>query len=271
VWIEYLASSLGRPQDAAPVFLAGPGAGNYAIGGARASVWPGDIIPTTAAQIARYFSFAGAADPTGLYTLFSGGNDLRAAGALATDAERRAATLAAAQAVAAQAGALAANGARSILVPYLANVGLFPEALIIPGRTAILAELSTLYNQALAVGIGQLRAANPTTTFYDLRLDNLYDNVRFDALARGGATYGITNVNTPCFAPGAPSCATSLFVDGQHPTTVGHQAIAGAARNLVVNGVNVSTVPEPTTVALLGGGLLLVAGAAARRRARTAA
>ena len=269
VWVDYLATALGRPADAAPVFLAGAPSGNYAIGGARSGPAPGSIpIPSTGDQILTYRAAlagrGGTFDPTGLYVLFSGGNDLRDVGQLTDPTLQVAATLAAANRVGDQAATLAASGAKSILIPYLGDVGYFPEALADPARVAALHQLTPLFNTTLATRLGTLRLLNPTTTFFDLRLDNLLTNILADAQA-GGPMYRMTNVTTPCFAPGAPSCDVSLFVDGQHPTTRAHAVIAGAAYDLVVTGVNVSAVPEPATVTLVGAGLLLVAVTTARR------
>jgi len=274
VWVEYLTTSLGRPGDAAPVFLAGAASGNYAIGGARSGTAPGPIpIPSTAAQIAQYQGYLSGHgltfDPTGLYVLFSGGNDMRDVGLLTDPLQQQAATLAAANRVGDQLTALVAAGARNILIPYLGDVGNFPEALGDPTRSAALHQLTPLFNQTLGGRLAALRALSPSTSFFDLRLDNVYINILNDA-ANGGARYGITNVTTPCFAPGAPSCAVSLFVDGQHPTTLGHQIIAGAAYTYLTTGVNVSAVPEPATVGLVGAGLLLVGAGTARRRTRAA-
>lgn len=275
VWVEYLAAALGHPLDAAPVFATPARSGNYAIGGARSGPAPGPVpIPSTGDQIGVYQGYLGLTsqtfDPTGLYVLFSGGNDMRDVGQLTDPALQLAATLAAANRVGDQVATLAASGAHSILIPYLGDVGYFPEALADPARMAALHLLTPIFNQTLAARLATLRTTNPMTTFFDLRLDNLFTNILIDAQT-GGSRYGITNVTTPCFLPGAPSCDVSLFVDGQHPTTRGHQIIAGAAYDLVVNGINVAAVPEPATVALFGGGLLLVGAGSWRRKARTTA
>lgn len=269
VWVEYLSAALARPFSAAPVFLPALPEGNYAIGGARSGGPTAGIVPTTGDQIARRLATGVPLDPTGLYTLFSGGNDMRDIGQLTQldDASRRALTVAAALRVARQADSLAAAGARSILLPYLGDVGYFPEAVNDPTRSGILHALTPIFNATLAQRVAELRVDRPATTFFDLRLDDLFAQILADA-SLGGPRFGITNVTTACFAPGAPSCAVSLFVDGQHPTTVGHRLIAGAALGLVGNGVAV--VPEPTTVVLLGGGLLLIGGVSVRRRGRAA-
>lgn len=273
VWVDYLAASLGRPGDAAPVFLARSASGNYAIGGART-----DGLTGTGAQIGSYLTRPGATpttltDPTGLYALFAGGNDLRDAGGLGTATERQAAAAAAATRVVTQAGQLAAAGARNVLLFTLASLAGTPEAQAIPGRPAIDDILAVTFNATLAAGIAGLQASLPGTTFLDFRLDNLFANLLADASA-GGERYGLTNVTTPCFAPGAPSCAVSVFADNLHPTTRTHQLIASSVYTYVTTGQNVAllpaVVPEPATLALVGGGLAVLGGAAAARRRRAA-
>lgn len=270
VWVDYLAASLGRPGDAAPVFLARSASGNYAIGGART-----DGATGTATQIGSYLTRPGATpatltDPTGLYALFAGGNDLRDAGGLGTAAERQAAAAAAAARVVTQAGQLAAAGARNVLLFTLPSLAGTPEAQGIPGRPAIDDALAVTFNATLAAGVAGLQARLPGTTFLDFRLDNLFTNILADAQA-GGGRYGLTNVTTPCFAAGAPSCDVSVFADNLHPTTRTHQLIAGSVYTYLTTGqnatVNPAVVPEPATLVLVAGGLAMVGGLTIRRRA----
>ena len=281
VFGDYLARLLGRPGDATPAFAARLPSGNYAIGASRTvdavvnvpGLGP-QTVPGTASQIAQYALVPGRTfDPTGLYVLFAGANDVRDAGGLGTDAARRAAAQTAALNIAAQANQLALLGARSILLPLLPNLGLIPEAALIPGRSAILTELTSVFNTTLATGIAGLRAANPTTQFYELTTNNLYTNILAD-VQRGGGVYGFVNASIPCLPgfqpPGvpAPPCAVSVFADPLHPTTRVHELLANAAYNRVVNNVDIAVVPEPSTVILLATGLLTIAGVAGRRARR---
>ncbi len=270
VWTDYLAEALGVPADADPAFASRGNTGNYAIAGARTQDLPG-ASPSTQTQLGAWFTRPGGAtiDPTGLYTIFAGANDIRDAGSIADADTRNAIAIGAAQRVAAGAGFLAANGAQFILMPYTLNLGVVPESRAVPGRSAILSDLTTLFNQTLAQELSGLRVAFGSTTFYDLHLDFLLQNVLADANT-GGARYGFTDVTSPClpaFAPpGASSCDVSLFADGLHPTTAAHQLVADAAYNLVAYDRNV-TVPEPSPWALVSVGLI---GFVAVRRRRAA-
>ncbi len=274
VWTDYFASRIGRPGDANPAFLTRTNTGNYAVAGALTVNPPGapaGTPPSMQQQLGNWATRPGGAtvDAAGLYTYFGGANDIRFAGGLAEAAQRNAVAIAAAQNLAAGAGALAAAGAQFILLPYIVNLGLTPEAQL-NGRSAVLGELSALFNQTLAQELGVLRGAFGSTMFFDLRLDNLFTNVIADA-QNGGAQYGITDVTRPClppFAPpGASPCDVSLFADALHPTTRGHQLVSDAAYNLVAFDRNVAVVPEPSTWALMGFGLVSLAAARRKRSA----
>jgi outer membrane lipase/esterase len=267
VFTDYLAQALNRPGDATPVFLSRAASGNYAVGGARTD----SPSVGTASQINSYLGRTVTTpgtltDPTGLYVLFVGGNDLRDAGGLATEAERQAGAAAAAQRVINQASQLAGAGARNIVLFSLPSLGATPEALATPGRPAIADRLAATFNSTLAGGIMGLQNQIGATTFLNFRLDNLYANILADAMA-GGGRYGLTNLTVPCFTTGAPSCDVSVFADAIHPTTRVHQIFGQSLATYVTSGANVAVVPEPATVALVGAGVAVLAGVARRRRA----
>jgi outer membrane lipase/esterase len=276
VWVEYFATMLGRPTDAAPAFALQRPSGNYAIAAARTAPVPGGA-PSTGEQIAQYLTRPGAGipptDPTGLYVLFGGGNDLRDLGSLTDASLRRAAAAAAAMRVGTQAGQLATAGARNILLPSLPMLGSTPEARA-QGRSEILDELTSIFNTTLMGQIATLRGTHMGTTFFDLRLDFLFTNILTD-IRTGGGRYGFTNATVPCIpffspTPNPPSCDVSVFADAFHPTTKAHQIIADAAYARVANGTQVALIPEPATMVLFGSGLvLLVAGGTIRRRRAT--
>ncbi|HEY0778811.1 MAG TPA: SGNH/GDSL hydrolase family protein [Gemmatirosa sp.] len=273
IWVDYFAQALGRPSGATPAFLTRAASGDYAVASARTT---GSLI-STQAQIGSYLSRLGTTpgtvtDPTGLYALFAGGDDLRDAGSIADAATRQAAAATAARNVVTQAGLLAASGARDVLLFSLPSLGATPEAQGIAGRPAIDDQLASTFDATLAAGLAGLHHAYGATTFFDFRLDNLFANILHDA-ANGGSLYGLTNVSTPCLGPpvgpaGAPSCNVSVFADSLHPTTRTDQLIAQAAARYVTTGQNVTPTPEPTAGWLVGIGVLAVAGIAGATDAR---
>jgi len=265
VWSDYLAGAIGRSSDAVAAFVPARATGVYAIGGA---VTAPSSPTSTFAQIGRWCLFTAgactrAADPLGLYTLFAGGNDVRSAAALTTDAARRTATVTAAQNLVVQAQSLVGLGARSILFAYLPDLGLTPDRIGTP-VSGTLSDLSRLFNATLESGINQLRTGAPTASFFDLRLDNLFAN-----LLAQPASFGFTNTTGSCVAAGQlPSCTGYVFFDGLHPSSAAHAQVASAAYQLVAFDRNVAVVPEPAGIALFAAGLVGLALVAVVRRSR---
>ena len=257
VWVETLAAGIGHGAAATASLQGG---NNYAFGGARTS---GGTIPSLLTQVGSLTSAPGGLDPTALYVVVAGGNDMRdarsafptmdAAGATG----RAAAAAAAANNIGTALQLLAADGARNVLIANLPDLGTSPEAVAL-GLTAPSTDATLRFNAAVSglVGFGQGLGLN--MSFFDLA--GLAATVRADALGNGGAVYGITNVFTPCGSftgsVGVP-CAVSAFSDALHPSARAHQIFGQAA---------VSVVPEPGAVWMLAAGLAGL-GALLRRRA----
>lgn len=287
VWTEYLAAGLGLPNAAKPsnLFLAGPpvvspptvipigptGGQNFAFGGARTGL-DGTAGPNTGlfGQLVAWNGsiFAGSltrgADPNALYVVFAGANDLRDARSAhpadtpTDDAERAAAAATVAANITTALGLLAEAGARHFLLVNLPDLGKTPEAVAL-GVAAASTDVTLEFNTALAADAAGLDAWVLVTTGIDLdiRLMDLYglnERVVSDALTNGGAKYGITNVTTPCIHPGAISgeyfapdatttgCDVANYSDPLHPSAAAHRLIGQLA---------LSTVPEPSSLALL--------------------
>lgn len=255
LWIDRLADGLGLPNGAVPALLGGD---NYAAGG-------GKVIGAALNDLPSQFSLWNAAhptaDPNALYVIAAGLNDMRQArsdyptNSLADATGRQ---VAAAQTAAALGNALtglAALGAKHVLIMNIPDLGKTPEAAglgLVSASSDASARLNALMPTLLATGLG---------LGLDMKLldaAGLMDTIILDALTNGGATYGITNVFTPC----APfqgnigiSCNVSLFSDALHPSAAAHRLLGDAA---------LRAVPEPATLVLMTLGAL---GAVRRRRA----
>lgn len=270
VWSDSLAIRLGRAGDATPSFVPQSATGVYAVGGAVAVGSGASALTSTQAQIGRWCLSTTVvcnrtADATGLYTLFVGGNDLRAIagnGAL-TLAQQQEAARDVARTITTQGQYLVtAGGVRNLLFATLPDLGRTPDRIGTP-QSAILSTITTAFNQELLLGIGGLRALNPTARLFDFRLDNLFFNVLTQP-----AAFGFTNTTGNCIAAGAaPACDGYVFWDGLHPSAKAHGFVASAAYDLVAFDRNVAAVPEPATILLTGGGLAVLGLVARRRRA----
>ena len=227
VWHEQLATTFLSIQPA--TFSLGGGL-NYAFGGATTnngthdevaiSTPVGDITITVddmGKQMDDYLA-AHAINPTALYLVWGGGNDLRNDNTAAVATAARATVLA---------GRLATAGAQYIMVPNLPPLGEIPKYSGDPARMEALNAASANYRQVLNADldglVSSLAGQGLMPTIY--RLDVWTNGIRFFS---NGSRYGFTN--TSGSAQGnSVSPDHYLFWDDVHPTTAGHYQLAKAA------------------------------------------
>ena len=281
VWAESFASALGFPAASSSsnlifngtsvVPIGSLGGQNFAFGGARTGLG-GSAVSTTGlfGQLIAWNGslFAGsltrAADPNGLYVVLAGMNDMRDfRSGLPGGNQPSAAAINVVNSIA----LLAQAGARHFLISNLPDLGLTPEAALlglVPQSTAATLQ----FNATLDFGLDLLDLEFLTATGIDLDIRSmdlfgLSREIFDDATNHGGATYGITNVTTPCIAPGpsgvyfAPdstdiNCSVSQFADTLNPSALTHRAISELA--LAAVDANVVAVLEPSSLVLFGAG-----------------
>ena len=238
------------------------GGTNFAYGGARATTTSG--VPDLAEQIVQFDAYlAGgkSVDPTGLYVLNFGGNDVFAAaqpGVPAGYASDAAFLEAAAGAYAQGVQDLVDRGARNIFITG------FPVATPGPGLDA-----SLVADGYLTTALGDLNLT-ADTTLYRYSYLSFFQRLQADPAAFGlpplilpDPTSAATLAATTCRGQRAwPDCTGYFSFDGTHPTAAVHQALF---RDINAQ-FNLSSVPEPATWALMILGFGAV-GAAMRRRA----
>ena len=146
--------------------------------------------------------------------------------------------------------ALALAGAKHILVPNLANLGLTPD-FIAQGPIAQAGglALTTAFNAGLAQALAQVEM----TLGVDVIPVDIFA-AQNSIIANAGA-FGFTNTTTACIAtPDVfTGCTGYVFFDGLHPTTAAHSLLAFQFA---------AAVPLPAPA------VLFVAGALLLRRAR---
>jgi phospholipase/lecithinase/hemolysin len=271
LWSEVAASRLGHAQDAAPagmslgVFGQMPGTGrNYAIAGARTGTGGalGDLdglVPTGVTTQVSYYLSRFAPDPSAMYFMQGGGNDLRSAAALTDTAALYQAGINAATSLAYASYVLYLSGARHLTMLNAPNVGLIPESFA-NGRTQSGALASMVFNYTLnqyALALAQL----PGMELIYVDVFSLYNELVTDTFT-GGHQYGFTSM-TPCINNQA-LCDTTLFFDDIHPTRRVHSILGSRVADQILGITQSSTLqtqtlafngvstPEPSSFLLVG-------------------
>ena len=223
---------LGNPIATASTASARRGNLNFATGGATAG--PGSPVPTLSNQVSLFRMQSAPVQPTDLFTVLAGANDLIPVltapttptnpGALDT------AGVAAARAVATNVQALVGLGARNLVVAGLPNLGATPRSLAVggpggPGATFGL-RASNAFNNELRGQLTSIAAGTADLNLIYVDLQGILDRV-----AQDFAALGFSNATSFALAPaaqggGAGNAAGYVFWDDIHPTAATHAILA---------------------------------------------
>ena len=267
IWIEDLASSLGT----GPIAPSLRGGTDFAYAGAETGTTPLHAanpldLAGPSGQLAQFHIAVPHPSPDALYTLWIGANDLYenfyalAAGRVVDPV---ASADAAAQNAASFVRAIAAAGAKNLLLVTVPDLGLSPIMTeTYPAFAGAASELASYYNRELIGLVGGIAAQD------SINLDILDTYSLLDRAVADPGQYGFTNATDPCWTgdfvgQNGTVCADpahSIFWDHYHPTTAGHAVIAAQALTTLV------AVPEPWSGSLFLTGCLLAIGACRRLR-----
>lgn len=229
------------------------GGTNFAVGGAQTDrgAIPLTGIPGQLDQFELTLGGAGA-DPTALYVLFIGGNDLARifgeapSGALPS-------ILGGVNNVIQSVIRLQSLGAQNLLVANVPDISLTPRLRAETGGNASslsrASNLVSIWNAGLTAALNGL--ADPKVQLLDI-------NTPFVDRFNNPGAYGLTNVTDPAITTMGADPENYLFWDEFHPTVSAHEAIAEQVLAL-------TAIPEPGSLALL----FLGGCAGLRRRERT--
>jgi phospholipase/lecithinase/hemolysin len=236
-WIEQLGHYLHAGDSAGPALRHPGNATNFAVGRARAR--PGaEAFPhfDLSTQVGTFLGQTGGQAQEGaLYVLWIGANDLKdALESLATDPTFASAVGIVHQAVGTTAGNIQAlwnAGARRFLVVDMPDLAITPYLIDLgPVAQYAAGHLTDAYNAGLGEVVDALGALPGISI---LRLDV---NAAIASAALDPSTSRIREFEMPCLRFAVVEDAVCrhperyLFWDAIHPTTVGHELIADAAR-----------------------------------------
>ncbi|MDP4944202.1 MAG: SGNH/GDSL hydrolase family protein [Alishewanella sp.] len=254
LWHEYLSTDLGLPTSRSTA-----GGNNFAYGGAQINNDTG-VSTGVLNQYQQYLNRLGSSpfDADALYIAWAGGNDMRA---LVGSANPFMAVTSAVNRFKDMLSGMLVNGAMTLLVPNLPNLGLIPE-FAKTSNSSSGTEVSVLWNTLLNDMLIDL-AKSSTADIYMLDVYSIFSNLLNDP-----ASEGFTNTSDECrsvtgsFFPSERSCSNAnqyLFWDEIHPTTAAHRVLGRETLALLNSGQTVyQQVPEPTMFYIFAGFVLLL-------------
>lgn len=225
VWVDYLAQRLKLEPVPYTTLLPGafssPNGINYAFGGSSSglnnAIYPTAPFPGMLAQVNLFTSSLTAnqqqANPKSLYIVWAGANDYLSGNV--TNPQQPVDNISNAIT------ALAAAGAKNIMVLNLADMGKLPGTRLTP-LSAQLTTLTNAHNLKLASAIATLNRSLPSVNIIPVDVNTLIKTV-----VKFPGVFGFTNVTEACFKNNAV-CATPnsyLFWDDVHPTTMAHKQV----------------------------------------------
>jgi len=228
-WAEELAQDLRLPSG--PAFRNPLDFSNYAIGGARArsSGSGADLTDQISLYLGQHNQTA---DPSALYVILIGGNDIRdAIVAYPTDPNSSNTILAEAlTSIGANLQRLVASGAQNFLIGNAPNLALVPAITQQGPLAQLLAGGMSIAFNAQLDGI-----VNSLSVVPYLQVSTLDVFGSLNLLVSNPQTIGLTDVTDTCITPGVivhAVCADTdgyLFWDGIHPTHTVHLFLAAQA------------------------------------------
>lgn len=278
VAVQRLAQGLGLSLDPSLWTTGSIGTGtNYAVAGATSALDAvgGPVGINLPEQIGAFsLHDGGVADPSALYVIMIGGNDVRNAALQATGLP---AVQDGVQTELAAISTLSSEGAKDFLIVDVPNVGIIPE---FAQDNPTLAAAATTYSQAYDTGLAEGLAALDGTLPAGTSLDE-FDLYGFNTnILANAASYGFTNTTDRCFTDTPLSAATSpqcgpdaeninsfVYWDDIHPTAR-VQALWAQGMGDVL-GVNIA-VPEVSTWSMMLAGFASLGFAGYRSAKRRA-
>ena len=238
VLADLLAAEIGSNANRSGHLLGSPQGFNYAVaGGNILGSDPEDLN----AQVSSYLQRVGdAADPNALYLVFIGGNDLRGLRSQPSVSVARSEITAIIARLDFNLSRLVAAGARTFIVPNVANIGRIPETLSReaqqPGISVRAENYTRIYNAALTAMLDKYRQ-NPALSLVEFNLFSA-----FEVILNDPNQFGFSTVEQGCFDPSTFEVDVEClifgferraFFDQLHPSSATNQIVFDSLRGLI--------------------------------------
>lgn len=268
LYADALASGLGLGLSPSAT-----GGTDYAFGGARTRYQvSGPPFMGVIQQVSTFTALPGLAAGDALYVLWAGSNNLqdilsgKTTDALGNPVPDVAGTLGD---IGGMLTSLYNEGARSLLVPNVANLARVPRFNTLPAPVLAAATGAVqAFNANLTGLLNGFQASHPDANI--IRFDTY---TAFEDLVTNAASLGFTNTTGRCytgddqtFTGGGTVCANPsqyVFWDGIHPTSTAHQILGQQMLAVTL----AAAVPEPASWGLMAMGGLALLGWRRRRQA----
>jgi phospholipase/lecithinase/hemolysin len=221
VYAERLATGLGLPA----LTRSGASGNDFAYGGAKTAGtggFAGLFLNDLDEQVTDFLRYR-TADPTGLYVVFIGANDLFGGEQNATALGGRVQT---------QINRLVSAGVRNVLGVNLPLLGLTPDYNTNPSSATAISNLTRATNTALENAYRAIEAANPAVKVLRLDVERLFSDLIALPAADAQGVWGFTNRTQK--GQGVADPSGYVFWDGVHPTARAHTVLSDAALRAVL-------------------------------------
>jgi phospholipase/lecithinase/hemolysin len=195
VMADYIATSMASNAEASLHLDGKFGGFNYAIAG-------GNIVGTDTedlgAQIDAFLLRGnGSADPTALYLVIMGGNDIRAVRSITSSTSAQAEMNAVINTLLAQLQRLIDAGARTFVISNVANIGRLPETIERQANDSSVINRARLYTQYYNANLSKQLSALARSRAIGLTQLDLY--AEFETLVTTASALDFNHTQTGCF------------------------------------------------------------------------
>ena len=240
-WIEQLVRGEGLSGNVRPALRSsGTEASNYAVGGARANVYPCRF--NLSDQLSAYLNDFPVTSENTLVAIEMGGNDVRdALAGLLIGADPMPTIGGALDNIGNVIQTLYTQGARKFLLLNVPDLASSPAVKMLEVANPGTAYYANYFTQIFNVGLSSMQLSmnnDPDYSGIDVRILNLYSLL--DEIITDPDSFGIINTEDACVTPNVPpfTCKkpdTYIFWDGIHPTKAVHGIMAQRAAEVLMS------------------------------------